>query len=152
MQNRSHVIITRTWTVGLPGSSHAETTLAGGGDVGVSFDFFIVQPSIKGRSPSTTARDENVAFDSRKLVRSRRAEKRCGRTKKEGKEKGGNSLLHCRRFGGRDTRCGDPALVDESIVKESRIVNITSFTVKQREARTRFTEQRTIQRTRHGGF
>ncbi len=46
-----------TWTIGLPGSSHAETTLAGRSDVAVGLDFIVIEAGIEDSTSSTGDED-----------------------------------------------------------------------------------------------
>jgi hypothetical protein len=85
-----------TWTVGLPGSSHAETTFAGWGNVSVGLDFIIVQAGIKVRGGITAARnkDGGRCFHSGNLVRLSGTEKGGGHAQDQGKQDGKDWLLH----------------------------------------------------------
>jgi len=88
------------WTIGLPGSSHAETTLAGRGNVGVLSDLRIIQAGIHYRS--STAREQGrLGFSFNDLVRRNRAEEGSSRSNKEGKQKSVDSVLHYQTDGKR---------------------------------------------------
>lgn len=63
-----------TWTIGLPGSSHAKATLAGGSDVAIGLDFVVVKAGIEDGGTSTTG-DEDGLVDSGDLVWNSRAVK-----------------------------------------------------------------------------
>jgi hypothetical protein len=80
-----------TWTSGLPGSSHAETALAGRGDVAVLGDVSVV----KGRvARSSSTREELWLGLNLHLVGDGRAEKGgCG-SDEEGKQDAGNNFFH----------------------------------------------------------
>jgi hypothetical protein len=84
---------TLTWTVGLPGSSHAETALARRGNIGVSFNFIIVQTGIKARRCSSTWGEDRVCL-GRDLVGSCWLEKGGSGSNKEGQQEGKDRLLH----------------------------------------------------------
>jgi hypothetical protein len=62
-----------TWTIGLPGSSHAKATLAGWSDVAIGLDFVVVKAGIE--SGTSTTWDKDGLVDSGDLVRGSRAVK-----------------------------------------------------------------------------
>jgi hypothetical protein len=87
-------VILLTWTVGLPGSSHAETTFTGRRNVGIDFDVNIVQTSVK--SGTSTTRNENVRFrfTCGNLVWLSGTEKGRSHSQDERKQDGKDWLLH----------------------------------------------------------
>lgn len=79
-----------TWTIGLPGSSHAEATLAGWSDVAIGLDFIVVKASIKLRASSTWEEDSfsgHLVWDSRAVEGS-------SATDDDGKQESKDSVLH----------------------------------------------------------
>lgn len=78
----------------MPGSSHAEATLAGRSDVTIGFDFIVVEARIEGRMGSTTG-DENgwVDFHSGNLVGDSWAVGDGG-ADDDGKQESEDSVLH----------------------------------------------------------
>jgi hypothetical protein len=84
-----------TWTIGLPGSSHAEATLAGGSDVAIGFDFVVVEAGIKDIGTSTTG-DENGLVDFRggHLVGNGGTVKGGAATDDDGEQESEDGVLH----------------------------------------------------------
>lgn len=87
-----------TWTVGLPGSSHAETALARGRNVRVSLNGRVIEAGvtewrIAGGGTSTGHKDVGADV-GRNLVRDCGLKEGRGSTEEEGKEEGGNGGLH----------------------------------------------------------
>jgi hypothetical protein len=81
----------RTWTVGSPASSNAETTLASRGDVAVFGDIRVV----KGRvARSSSTREELRLGLNLDLVRDGRPEKGGRGSNEEGKQDAGNNFFH----------------------------------------------------------
>ena len=79
-----------TWTIGLPGSSHAETTLAGRSDVAIGLDFIVIEAGIKDSASSTG--DENRFGGN--LVRDSGTVKGRSAAHDDGKQENKDSVLH----------------------------------------------------------
>ena len=79
-----------TWTIGLPGSAHAEATLAGGSDVAIGLDFIVVEAGVKDITQSTGVED-NFAGN---LVRGHGAVEGGSAADNDGNQESKDSVLH----------------------------------------------------------
>ena len=84
-----------TWTIGLPGSSHAKATLARGSDVTIRFNLSIIKTRIKAFGASTTGnKDCLIDLRSRNLVRCHGAVKGGYSTDDDGEQESKDGILH----------------------------------------------------------
>ena len=84
-----------TWTIGLPGSSHAKATLARGSDVTIRFDLSIIKTRIKAFGASTTGnKDCLVDLRSGNLVGCHGAVKGGYSTDDDGEQESKDGIFH----------------------------------------------------------